>query len=135
MLTSFAGSETVDPEARLEALCMEVMPVISRRKRARFARAIAARSNLPPTRRFLACARNLGFRLSVWAQTCSAYVRMALEMAAASVALDDVAEGEISDLAKSRTIASLQPASGRCEGGPYAHRVRIGHRTGFGLRS
>ncbi|MBZ5596536.1 MAG: amidohydrolase family protein [Acidobacteriia bacterium] len=114
---AYVGSSSVQSEprsdraAQIESLCTEVMPVIARRKLARFAVADCGAFEPPDIRRFLACARHLGFRLRVWARAGLSCVSLALEMEAASVALDGIEE-EISGLAKSRTIALLQPASG-----------------------
>lgn len=87
------------------------MPLISRRKLARFAVANCAVLEPSDTRRFLACARRLGFRLRVCAARCPTAIRLALEMDAESVVVGGVPEEEIEELARSRTIGLLQPAS------------------------
>ena len=110
--SNWARSEVSrDPASHIEFLCTEVMPVIARRKLARFAVANCAAFEPSGMRRFLACARRLGFRLRVWARASPSAVRLALEMQAASVALDGIGREEIGDFAKSRTMALLEPAS------------------------
>jgi imidazolonepropionase len=110
--SAYVGGATGDLTTRIESLCAEVMPVIWRRKLARFAVANCAALEPSDVRRFLACARRLGFRLRVGAGTSPSAIRLALEMDAASIVLDSVPEDEMDDLARSRTIALLQPATG-----------------------
>ena len=107
---AYAGGSgaTVD----MESLCTEVMPVISRRRLARFAVANSTAFEPSDLRRFLACARGLGFRLGVFIGNRPPAIRLAIEMEAAMVALDSIPEEEIGDLARSHTITLLQPACG-----------------------
>ncbi|HVP45994.1 MAG TPA: amidohydrolase family protein [Bryobacteraceae bacterium] len=109
--SAYVGGATGDSTTRIESLCAEVMPLISRRKLARFAVANCAVLEPSDTRRFLACARRLGFRLRVCAARCPTAIRLALEMDAESVVVGGVPEEEIEELARSRTIGLLQPAS------------------------
>ena len=100
-----------DPAALVGALCTKVLPVISRRKLARFAVGNCRTFEPDVVRRLLECGRKLGFQLRVWAGTSPLAIPLAVEMEAISIALDDVGEEEVGMLARSRTIAMLQPAS------------------------
>jgi imidazolonepropionase len=115
VLTAYVGwvqaESGGDAAAQVESLCTEMMPVVWRRKLARFAVGNCGAFEPAATRRLLECARKLGFQLCVWAGSRPFAVPMAIEMEALSVALDGIAEEEIGILAASRTIALLQPAS------------------------
>jgi imidazolonepropionase len=91
-------------------------------------------------RGFLSCAKSLGFRLRVCAGTRLSAVRLALEMAAAAVALEEAGDDEIQALAGSQTVALLTPASGfrrRAERPPARALIEAGATvalaSGFGL--
>jgi imidazolonepropionase len=99
-----------DP-ARVDAICAQDLPVISRRKLARFVSVSDESLDAAVARRCLERARELGFLLTVYAGASAAGARMAVEMQAASVALDSIDPAAIADLARSRTIALLAPAS------------------------
>jgi imidazolonepropionase len=99
-----------DP-ALVEAICAEALPIISRRKLARFVSLSGEDPDAAVTRRCLERARELGFPLTVNAGASAAGARMAVEVQATSVALDSIDPASIADLARSRTIALLAPAS------------------------
>jgi imidazolonepropionase len=105
------GKPAGEPEALVEMLCTKIMPAVARRKLARFAVGNCRAFEPDVTRRFLDCARKLGFQLRVWAGASRFAVPLAVEMEALSITLDDIGEEEIRLLAGSRTIALLQPAS------------------------
>jgi imidazolonepropionase len=96
--------------AQLEASCDQDLPIISRRKLARFVTLSCEDLDLALARRCLERARELGFLLAVHAGGNAACVYMAVEMQTTSVALDSIEAG-IADLARSRTIALVAPAS------------------------
>jgi len=87
-----------------DVICTEVLPVIWRRKLARFVSVSCL--DLAAARRVLEAARRLGFRSSVHAN-----LRMALEMEVQSFALDSIEPTGIRALAGSQTMALLAPAS------------------------
>ena len=103
----FAGNEA----AYVESLCSDFLPVISRRKLARFASLNCEVFEAAAARRYLACAKRLGFRLKVRRGASAYAVALALEMDARQLVLDEIPDGEITGLAKSRTMALLTPAS------------------------
>ena len=115
VLTAYVGvapaAASGDPAALVESLCTKMMPVVSRRKLARFAVGNCRTFDPEVTRRFLECARKLGFLLSVWAGTNRLAIPLAVETEALSITLDGIEEEEIRGLAGSQTIAVLQPAS------------------------
>ena len=100
-----------DAAAYVESLCTEMLPVVWRRKLARFVVGNCGPFEPAVARRLLECARKLGFPLHVWAGTSPSAIPLALEMEALSIALDRVGDDEIRSLAGARTIAQLQPAS------------------------
>lgn len=100
-----------DAAAHVESLCTEMMPVVWRRKLARFAVGNCGAFEPAVVRRLLECARKLGFPLHVWAGTSPSAMPLALEMEALSIALDRIGDDEIRGIAGARTIAQLQPAS------------------------
>jgi imidazolonepropionase len=97
--------------AQVESLCTERMPVVWRRKLARFVVGNCGAFEPAATRRLLDCGRKLGFQLCVWAGTGPSAVPLAVEVEALSIAVDGIGDEEIRMLAASRTIALLQPAS------------------------
>ena len=115
VLTAYVGliqaESGADDASRVESLCTQSMPVVWRRKLARFVVGNCAAFEPAATRRLLECARKLGFQLCVWAGTGPSAVPLAVEMEAISIALDRIGDEEIGILAASRTIALLQPAS------------------------
>ena len=136
-----ADAEGGDPATRVESLCTKVIPVISRRKLARFAVGNCRAFDPDVVRRLLECARKLGYQLRVWAGMSPLAIPLAVEMGALSIALDDIGEEEVGMLARSRTIALLQPASlylRRSEHKPPARMLiesgaAIALASGFGL--
>jgi imidazolonepropionase len=147
VITTYFGAQCIPPEfagnpaAFVETLCTGLMPAISRRKLARFAEVNCGAFELAAARRYLECARSMRFGLSVRTGACAGAVRLAQEMDAASVALDDIAASEIGSLAQSRTIVLLAPASlfhRRVQGYPPARALidagaAIALASGFGL--
>jgi imidazolonepropionase len=130
-----------DPASHVESLCTKMMPVVSRRKLARFAVGNCRAFEPDVARRFLECARKLGFQLRVWAGTSPFAIELAVEMEALSITLDSIGEEDIRILAGSRTIALLQPASvfqRRAERQPTARTLiesgaAMALASGFGL--
>jgi imidazolonepropionase len=112
-----------DSAGYLAWLCDELLPAIRRRKLARFAgfRCGGVFSD-EDGRRYLATARDLGFRLKIHASQCPAAdaVRLAVEVEAASVEhLRDAGPAESDLLARSNAMAVLLPGeafhpSNRC---------------------
>jgi len=94
-----------------EVICAEVLPIIRRRKLARFVSVNCEASELPAARRVLSAAQALGFRLTVYAGGCALGLGMALEMRAENIALDAIEEAGIKALAGSPAMALLAPAS------------------------
>jgi imidazolonepropionase len=115
VLTAYVGAAHAesagDPAAGVESLCAKVMPIISRRKLALFAVGNCRAFEPDVVRQLLECARKLGFQLRVWAGTSPLAIPLAVEMGALSIALDDIGEEEVGMLARSSTLAMLQPAS------------------------
>jgi imidazolonepropionase len=116
VIVAYCGGQLEPPRLRgdrtayVEQLCTGMLPVIARRKLARFAVVNGEESEPAAARRYLDCARSLGLGLRVWAGS-HAGLRLAMEAGAASVALDDIAEAEIGGLAQSDTMALVTPAS------------------------
>jgi len=143
VLTAYVGlvPESSDDDAQVESLCTKMMPVVWRRKLARFAVANCAALEQAATRRLLECARKLGFQLCLWAGSRQFAIPLAVEMGALSVTLDGIGEEEIRILAGSRTIAQLLPASlflQRSERRPHTRALiesgaAIALASGFGL--
>jgi len=135
------GGSDRDAANQVELLCTERIPVVARRKLARFA--VGDWGTLAPAavRRLLECARNLGFPLHVWAGTNPLALPMSVEMGALSITLGRIGDDEIRVLAPSRTIALLQPASlfqRRSEATPPSRALiesgaAIALASGFGL--
>ena len=115
VLTAYVGLAQAeiagDPAAYVESVCMRKMPLISRRKLARFVVGDCRAFELDVVRRLLECGRKLGFQLHLWAGSRPFAVPLAVEMKALSIALDNLREEEMRLLAGSRTIAQLPPAS------------------------
>jgi imidazolonepropionase len=118
--SAFVHAESGGAAALMESLCTQVMPAIWRRKLARFAAANGPKFEPAAMRRFLECARRIGFRLRVGAAAGAEGIRLALEMEAESVAVDSITEEDIGALARSRTIALFKPAAG------FRHAVERG---------
>jgi len=145
VLTAYVGlvqtESASDPAAHVESLCRDRMPIVARRKLARFAVGNCRAVGVTVARRFLECARNLGLQLRVWGGTGLSAVPMAVEMEALSIALDRIGDEEIRGLAGARTIALLQPASlsrRRSEPQPFARALidsgaAIALASGFGF--
>lgn len=145
VLTAYVGVAQAeagsDPATYVESLCAKVMPVVSRRKLARFAVGNCRAFEPDVARRFLECARKFGFQLRVWAGASPLAIQLAIEMEALTITLDDIEEADIRILAESRTIALLQPAAlflRRAERQPTARRLiesgaAIALASGFGL--
>jgi imidazolonepropionase len=94
-----------------EAICTEVLPVIARRKLARFVSVNAETLGPAAARRLLEWARQLGFGVVVQAGASAAAVRLAVEIEAAFVSVDPTDGGPAGDLAGSGVIAMLPPAA------------------------
>jgi len=108
----FAGR----PEAYVDWVCAEMLPVIRRRRLARFVDIYCDRGafGLEDARRYLRVARELGFALKVHADQFfhTGAVRLAVELGAASVDhLEHSGEDDIAALAQSSTVATLLPGS------------------------
>ena len=132
------GHVPVDSESEIGSLCNEWLPVIAHRNLARFVEVDCDALELPAARRYLECARNLGFGLRARAGTFTDTVRLALERKAASVILDDVPANEIVALAGSSTAALLAPIARRAKSHALARAlidggVAIALASGFGL--
>jgi imidazolonepropionase len=95
-----------------EVICAEVLPVIWRRKLARFVSVNCSEVlDLAAARRVIETARGLGFSSSVHAGGCAQGLRMALEMRVETVAVDSIEPAGMEALAGSHSIALLAPAS------------------------
>ena len=94
-----------------EVICAEVLPVIWRRKLARFVSVNCEVLELAAARRVIEAARRLGFRSCVHAGGCALGLRMVLEMRVESIALDSIEPADMEALASSHTFALLAPAS------------------------
>jgi imidazolonepropionase len=127
-----------DAESEMGSLCNDWLPVIARRKLARFVEVDCDAFELPAARRYLECAGNLGFGLRVRAGAFTAAVPLALERNAASVILDDIPANEIVALAGSGTAALLAPVACRARSHALARTLidagaAVALASGFGL--
>lgn len=95
--------------AYIDSLCSEALPVIARRKLARFADVNGGAIELRAARKFLECARLLGLGVRYTAPR-AAGVRLALEPGVASVACTSVEQSEIAAFCASNAVALLSPA-------------------------
>ena len=117
LIRGYYGAQFVPPElseepwAYAESVCNKTLPLLARRNLARFVGVNCRVSELSAARRILACAKELGFGLRLYAGANTAAVRLAIEMEASSLSLDSIEPGEIGALARARTIALLAPAS------------------------
>jgi imidazolonepropionase len=129
------------PSIAPEVICAEVLPVISRRKLARFVGVNCEVLDPAAARRVFATAQELGFRLTIRAGGCAAGLRLALEMRVESVVLDSMEPAGMEALARSQTMALLAPASiyhRRLERYPRARTLvdagaAVGLVSGFGF--
>jgi len=107
----FAGK----PDEYIEWVCSHAMPVVARRKLARFADVYCDEHGftVEQARRYLAAARELGFLLKVHAdQFSTGGARLAVEMAAVSADhLEQIGDDDMQLLANSGTMATLLPGS------------------------
>lgn len=106
--------EFQDPDSYLDWVCSEWLPFVSRRKLAEFAdiRCDAGGFTLEQARRYLYCARQLGFTLKIDAglHPHPGAIPLAVDLGAASVAQAiGASEQDIRLLAESPTIATLLP--------------------------
>jgi imidazolonepropionase len=105
-----------DPDSYLQWMCEEMMPRIRRQRLATFADVYCDRGAFTPdqARRYLACARELGFELKVHADQFvrTGAARLACEMGAVSA--DHLEQSDADDAAAfagASTIATLLPGS------------------------
>ncbi len=104
------------PEAYIDWVCAEMLPMIRRRRLARFVDIYCDRGafGLDDARRYLSVARELGFALKIHADQFSrtGAVLLAAELGAASADhLEHSGEDDIAALAQSSTVATLLPGS------------------------
>lgn len=95
--------------AYVDSLCRQMMPVIARRKLARFADVNCAAIELKAGRKFLEYARALGLGMMCTAQRPAA-LRLALELDVATVACATVEPNDIAAFRSSNSVAALSPA-------------------------
>jgi imidazolonepropionase len=106
----FVPQEYSDNElAYIDSLCRQALPVIARRKLARFADVNCGAIELKAARKFLECARALGLGVMCTAPR-AAGLRLALELDVASVACATVEPNEIAAFRASNSVAALSPA-------------------------
>lgn len=122
VIPTYLGAHAVPPEyserpaAYIEWMCEAMLPVIRKRKLARFADACCERGafRLDDARRYLTAARDLGFGLKIHSEqfSHSGSVRLAVELGAISADhLEHADRADIAILARSSTIATLLPGS------------------------
>ena len=109
------GTERL-PDEQLSWICSRLLPLVKRRKRAEFAAVHCGSDGLPfePSRRFLSCARELGFALRVETDPggVSAAICLAIEFGASSVdQVTSLSRDDIARLAQASTIAVLAPGT------------------------
>jgi imidazolonepropionase len=120
VIPTYLGAHAVPPEYEerphdyVEWVCSEMLPLIARRKLARFAGACCGRAafRLDDARRYLTAARELGFGLKIHCDqfSRSGAISLAVEMGAVSVEhLEHADPDDIAILAQSPTIATLLP--------------------------
>jgi imidazolonepropionase len=105
-----------NPDAYIDWMCAEMMPRIRRQRLAAFADAYCDRGAFTAgqARRYLECARDLGFELKVHAEqfTHTGAARLAVELGATSADhLEQADEQDAAALSRSSTIATLLPGS------------------------
>jgi imidazolonepropionase len=122
IVPTYLGAHIVPPEYRGQGdayiawIAAEIMPRIRRRKLARFVDIYCddGAFSLEQSRRYLECARSLGFGLKIHAEqfACTGAARLAVEMGAVSADhLEQAGDEDIRALAGSNTIATLLPGS------------------------
>src|ERR1700691_2412422 len=122
VVPTYLGAHIPPPEYRGKAdayidwMAAEMLPQIRRRKLARFVDIYCDDSafTLDQSRRYLDCARRLGFGLKIHAEQFArtGAARLAVELDAASADhLEQAGEEDIRALAQSNTIATLLPGS------------------------
>jgi imidazolonepropionase len=122
IVPTYLGAHIPPPEYRGKAdayidwMAAEMLPQIRRRKLARFVDIYCDDSafTLDQSRRYLDCARRLGFGLKIHAEQFArtGAARLAVELDAASADhLEQAGEEDIRALAQSNTIATLLPGS------------------------
>ncbi len=122
VVPTFLGARAVPPEyegrpsAYLDWLIREMLPVIARRRLARFADISCSRDGFQEQdcRRYLDAARRLGLGLKLHADHAPAAggVRLAVELGAASIDhLDHICREDVAALAGASTIATLLPGA------------------------
>jgi imidazolonepropionase len=105
-----------DPDAYISWMCGEMMPRIRRQRLALFADVYCDRGafTLDQSRRYLECARELGFELKIHAEqfTHTGAARLAVELNAVSADhLEQADDDDAAIFARSSTIATLLPGS------------------------
>jgi imidazolonepropionase len=122
LFSSYMGGNTVpeefhgDASAYIEKVVAPLFPVVSRRKLAPCAavRCAAGAFDTETARRYLSLAREAGMSGTIYSQQFGRddSVRLAIEQNAISMMhLEHLAGSDIEELARSRTIATLTPAS------------------------
>jgi imidazolonepropionase len=121
IVPTYLGAHVVPPEFAekpdeyIEWVCSHMLPLVARRKLARFADVYCDEHafTVPQARKYLARARELGFLLKIHAgQFSSGGVRLAVEMGAVSADhLDEISEEDIQLVANSGTMATLLPGA------------------------
>jgi imidazolonepropionase len=122
VVPTYLGAHAVPPEYAgraedyIDWMCSQMLPLIRRRKLARFVDAVCDRGafSTRQTRRYLEAAKALGFELKIHAEQFSngGGVRLAVELGAVSadhVVFADPADVDL--LAQSETIATLAPGA------------------------
>ena len=113
---ALARSPEEDHEDCARRVARSLLPLVLRRKLARNVSICCAPEAfpIPAVRRYVAAARDLGFRVKIHAQrrACDDSVGLAVEMGAAVMAcLEHVSDADIDLLAESPIIASLAPGA------------------------
>ncbi len=122
IVSTYLGAHMVPPEyaekpdAYIDWMCAEMMPRIRRQRLVLFADVYCDRGafTLDQARRYLECARDLGFELKIHAEqfTHTGAARLAVELGAASADhLEQADEQDAEALSHSPTIATLLPGS------------------------
>jgi imidazolonepropionase len=122
IVPTYLGAHVVPPEyqdnpdAYITWMCDEMMPRIRRQRRAYFVDIYCDRGafTVDQARRYLACARQLGFELKIHAEqfTHTGAVRLGIELGATSADhLEQANADDAAQFARSSTIATLLPGS------------------------
>ncbi len=122
IVPTYLGAHVVPPEyqdnpdAYITWMCDEMMPRIRRQRRAYFVDIYCDRGafTVDQARRYLACARQLGFELKIHAEqfTHTGAVRLGIELGATSADhLEQANADDAAQFARSSTIATLLPSS------------------------